>query len=93
MEAALDFLRKQGEWAGAWALDFVFLNINMPKINGWGVLDKMKSDPELRISAVAMWTIAEIEEYTTRSFEMGPSGIFTKPVDSQKMESQGVRYA
>lgn len=89
-EAAIDFLRGDGKWKDAWVPDFVVLNINMPKINGWGVLEAMKSDPDLRILPVAMWTIAEpsCNDYAAKSFEMGCSGSFTKPVDSVAMESQ-----
>ena len=48
----------------------------------------MKSHPLLKTIPVAMWTIAEIEEYTKRSFHAGCSGIFTKPVDPVQMEAQ-----
>jgi len=68
----------------------VVLNINMPRISGWGVLETMKSEPDLRILPVAMWTIAESSygDYAVRSFEMGCSGSFTKPVGSVQMETQ-----
>lgn len=81
-EGALDFLQRRGEWADAWTPDFVVLNINMPKINGWEVLERMKADPDLSLLPVAMWTIAEpgCDDYAVRSFEVGCSGSFTKPV-------------
>lgn len=60
-EGALDFLQRRGEWADAWTPDFVVLNINMPKINGWEVLERMKADPDLSILPVAMRTIASPE--------------------------------
>lgn len=84
-EHALNFLHRRGEWSDAWTPDFVVLNINMPKISGWEVLERMKADPDLSILPVAMWTIASPRcdgNYAERSFEMGCSGSFTKPVDS-----------
>lgn len=62
----------------------------MPKISGWEVLAHMKANPDLSILPVAMWTIADpsCRDYVMRSFEMGCSGSFTKPVDSVRMESQ-----
>ena len=86
--SALGFLMSQDEWCRAWTPDLVVLNINMPKVNGWGVLETMKSHPLLKIIPVAMWTIAEIEDYAKRSFHAGCSGIFTKPVDPVQMEAQ-----
>jgi len=68
----------------------VVLNINMPKGNGWDVLEAMKSDPDLRTIPVAMWTAADsgFRDYAARSFEMGCSGGFSKPVGAQNMERQ-----
>jgi hypothetical protein len=50
----------------------------------------MKADPDLSILPVAMWTIASptCDDYVERSFKMGCSGSFTKPVDSVRMEFQ-----
>ena len=89
-QAALDFLRKRGEWADAWTPDFVVLNINMPKYSGWDVLREMKADPELRLLPVAMWSIAvpECGDYAERVFTMGACGGFSKPVDPDRMEAQ-----
>ena len=89
-EQALDFLRRKGEWEDAWRPDFVVLNINMPKINGWEVAECMKSDPDLALLPTAMWTIAspECRDYAERAFEMGCAGGFTKPVDEERMEAQ-----
>ena len=89
-EVALDFLLKRGEWEDAWTPDFVVLNINMPKFNGWDVLEHMKAKPELRLLPVAMWTIADpsCRDYAERCFEMGCSGGFTKPADPVRMEVQ-----
>jgi len=89
-EQALNFLQKKREWADVWTPDFVVLNINMPKINGWEVLERMKADPDLAILPVAMWTIAapECGDYDERAFKMGCSGGFTKPSDPIRLESQ-----
>jgi len=89
-ETALDFLHRRGQWSDVWRPDLVVLNINMPKGNGWDVLEAMKSDPDLRTIPVAMWTAADpgFRDYAARSFEMGCSGGFSKPVGAQNMERQ-----
>ena len=89
-ETALDFLYRRGQWSEVWRPDFVVLNINMPKLNGWEVLKAMKSAPDLRTIPVAMWTIADpaYADYAARSFEMGCSCGFSKPHAIQDMQSQ-----
>lgn len=87
-EQALDFLEQRGEWSEAWRPDLFVLSINMPKIGGWEVLQRMKDNPALRTTPVAIWSIAQIGEYADRAFDMGCSGIFTKPVDEEHFESQ-----
>ena len=87
-EAALEFLKKQGSWRNAWTPDLVILNINMPKVNGWGVLKAMKADPSLRIIPVAVWSITERPEDVRRAIEGGCSGMFTKPCREDDREAQ-----
>lgn len=93
--AALDFLRRSGEYARidgqplvAKRPNLVVLNINMPEMNGWDVLDHMKRAPALRAIPVVIWTIAEIDAYNTRAYDCGACGIFSKPVDPHEMDEQ-----
>jgi CheY-like chemotaxis protein len=55
---ALDFLYRRGEFSdrNPAAPLVVLLDINMPKINGLEVLEKMKGDPILRMIPVVMLT-------------------------------------
>ncbi len=85
---ALAFLHKRGTWQDVWTPDLVVLNIRMPKITGWEVLERMKEDPGLRIIPVAIWTVATIEEYNRQAYEMGAAGIFSKPIDLRDLEAQ-----
>ena len=87
-EAALEFLRKEGSWHNARTPDLVVLNLNMPNLNGWGVLKAMKEDPALRILPIAIWSITEREEDIKRAFEASCSGMFTKPVDMKDAMDQ-----
>jgi CheY-like chemotaxis protein len=92
---ALDYLNHRGEFAYAkrpdlclTRPDLVVLNINMPGMDGWGVLGHMKGDPRFRAIPVVIWTIAEIEVYDARAYNWGACGIFTKPVDPVDVEAQ-----
>ena len=86
--AALEFLYRQDRFAEARRPDLVVLNINMPRVNGWDVLRKMKADPQLRSIPTVIWTIADMETYNARAYDLGACGIFTKPIDSKEAELQ-----
>jgi CheY-like chemotaxis protein len=86
--AALEFLYRQDRFAEARRPDLVVLNINMPRVNGWEVLRKMKADPQLRRIPTVIWTIADMETYNARAYDMGACGIFSKPVGSKEAELQ-----
>lgn len=68
--------------------DLMVLNINMPGLDGWEVLTRLKAAPRLRAIPVVMWTIAEIEQYYTRAYESGTCGYFVKPVSPADMKKQ-----
>ncbi len=87
-DAALEFLYRQGRFAEAKRPDLVVLNINMPRVNGWEVLRKMKADPQLRRIPTVIWTVAEMKEYNARAYDMGACGIFSKPIGAKEAERQ-----
>jgi len=86
--AALEFLYRQDRFAEAKRPDLVVLNINMPKVNGWDVLEKMKADPQLRRIPTVIWTVADMETYNARAYDVGACGIFSKPVGAKEAELQ-----
>src|SRR5436853_6293948 len=47
-EAALAFLRNEGEYAGKRRPDLVILDLNLPRKSGEFVLAEVRSDPNLR---------------------------------------------
>ena len=87
-EDALDFLKKKWPWHNVWTPDLVVLNINMPKVDGLGVLKAMKADPALRLIPVAVWSTSARLEDIREAIEGGCSGMFTKPANRTDAEAQ-----
>jgi len=77
----MDFLR--GDTRGAPAVggrpEIILLDINMPKKNGWDVLDELKSDSRLSPIPVILMTTSSSEQDVVRSYRMGASSFITKP--------------
>jgi len=58
----------------------ILLDINMPKKNGFEVLDEIKASPELRPIPVVMLTTSSSQVDIVRSYTRGACSYVTKPV-------------
>lgn len=79
-EEALQFLRREGEYADAPRPDVILMDINMPRKNGLEVLEEIKADPELRPIPVLILTTSQADEDVRRSYSGHASGYVVKPV-------------
>jgi CheY-like chemotaxis protein len=84
---ALDFLYQRGEHAGKPRPDLILLDLNLPKYDGRQVLEKIKSDPELRAIPVVILTTSSAEEDILRSYKLFANAYVTKPVDLDQFMS------
>src|SRR5581483_11705344 len=80
-EEALAYLRREGKYKVARLPGLILLDINMPKKNGFEVLEAMKADPSLRSLPVIMLTTSDREEDIVRSYADGACSYIRKPVD------------
>jgi CheY-like chemotaxis protein len=62
--------------------DVVTLDVMMPKVDGWSVLGRMKSDPALQQIPVIMLTIVDDRNL---GYSLGASEYMTKPVDRERL--------
>ncbi len=60
--------------------DVIFLDINMPRLDGFEVLLQLKSDPDLRSIPVIMVTSTDSQREINRAYELGASSYVVKPV-------------
>lgn len=73
-QRALDLLRAQ-------AFDVVLLDLVMPNLNGYQVLERMKADDALRHIPVIVISGTEDLDNAVRCIEMGAADYLTKPFD------------
>ncbi|QFU88260.1 response regulator [Amycolatopsis sp. YIM 10] len=81
---ALDFLRRDGEYADAPRPGLILLDLNLPKKDGRQVLAEIKAEPELRSIPVVVLTTSEAEEDILRSYDLHANAYVTKPVDFER---------
>ncbi|WP_027184192.1 response regulator transcription factor [Desulfovibrio inopinatus] len=65
--------------------DLVFLDIMMPKLNGYEVCQKVKADPALRNVNIVLLTAKGQEVDRKQGLELGASRYMTKPFDPDEV--------
>ena len=58
----------------------ILLDLNLPKVDGREVLEKIKADPKLRRIPVIVLTASTREEDIARCYDLGVNTFITKPV-------------
>lgn len=77
----LDFLNKVGKYANAPRPDLIFLDLNMPRMNGAEFLAAVKSDETLNEIPIVVLTTSDVENDVVRCYQLGAASYITKPVD------------
>jgi len=80
-EKCLAFLRRQPPYDAAPRPDLILLDIHMPRMNGYEVMESLANDEKLRgIPVVVLTTSAEILD-VNRMYQLGCSSYLAKPGD------------
>ncbi|MCI5219483.1 MAG: hybrid sensor histidine kinase/response regulator, partial [Candidatus Electrothrix sp. LOE2] len=67
--------------------DFVLLDVEMPRMNGFEVLQALQAQPDLRDIPVAMLTSRSADKYQEKARELGARGFMTKPFKADEVIS------
>ncbi len=79
-EEALAFLRREGTHADAPRADLIFLDLNLPKMDGREFLTEIKADPKLHHIPVVVLTSSDADEDVFRAYKLQASCYVKKPV-------------
>ena len=81
---AIALLRREGKYAGAARPDLILLDLNLPRMNGFEVLDAIKEDDNLKRIPVVILTTSQTEQDIIRSYNLHANAYVTKPVDLEQ---------
>jgi type IV pilus assembly protein PilB len=68
--------------------DLLVLDIMMPNMDGYEVLQEMKSDPELEKIPVLIFSALKTPKSEKKVFDLGADGFIVKPIDPKRMIEQ-----
>ncbi|MBV8826891.1 MAG: response regulator [Bradyrhizobiaceae bacterium] len=82
-QQALDYLYGRGEFTGRSPENpaVMLLDLKLPKVDGLEVLQKVKSDENLKTIPVVVLTSSNEEKDMMRSYKLGVNAYVVKPVD------------
>lgn len=83
-QQALDYLFREGEFAGRSGTDLpavVLLDINLPRVNGLEVLERLRADQRTSLLPVVILTSSDEEQDRLKSYEQGANSFVRKPLD------------
>ena len=79
-EEAIDFLYRRGKYSDAPKPSLILLDLKMPKIDGFKVLEIIKNDEELKQIPVIVLTGSNRDKDLERAYELGCNSYIVKPV-------------
>jgi CheY-like chemotaxis protein len=77
----LDFLHQSGEFTQAPRPDIIFLDLNLPVIDGREVLETVKADFDLRRIPVVVLSTSDSRADVSGSYLLGANSYLVKPAD------------
>lgn len=83
-QEALDFVYHQGKHEDTAKYPrpgLILLDIHLPKVNGFEVLETLKKDPDVKSIPIIMLTTSSMDEEIAKSYAGGANSYVTKPVD------------
>jgi CheY-like chemotaxis protein len=83
---ALDYLFGTGLYAGrdtSLQPELILLDLKLPKIDGFEVLQKLRADPRTKLLAVVILTSSKEQQDVANGYGLGANSYVRKPVDFQ----------
>ncbi|HVB10673.1 MAG TPA: HD domain-containing phosphohydrolase [Bacillota bacterium] len=65
--------------------DLILLDLNLPRLDGFGVLERLRADEWTALVPVAVITAADDRERRLHAVELGAADFLTKPVDRSEL--------
>ena len=78
---AISYLRRAGKYADAVRPDMILLDINLPKKNGFEVLEEIKQDPDLKYIPAIVLSTSGSKHDIRKAYDLHANCYLIKPVE------------
>ncbi|HKK21154.1 MAG TPA: response regulator [candidate division Zixibacteria bacterium] len=86
----MDAIEKISNMSGP--VDLVITDLNMPNLDGYGLIDTLRSNEKFRQTPIIILTSEEGEDDKERGMEVGASSYLVKPFKSNLLLSEVSKY-
>jgi chemotaxis family two-component system response regulator Rcp1 len=83
-DEALQLLGKPDSTGKAYRPDIMFLDLNLPKKNGFEVVNEMRANKEYDSIPIVIMTSSDAEQDIVRGYSLHANAYITKPVDLEQ---------
>lgn len=86
-QEALDYLFGEGQYSDrdtSILPQVILLDLNLPKVDGLQVLERLRAEPRTRYVPVVILTSSNQEQDMIRSYDLGANSYVRKPVDFEQ---------
>ena len=80
-EEAIDFIYKKGNHKEAPTPSLLLLDLKMPKMDGFEVINQLKSDKKTKKIPIIILTSSSLDKDIDRAYELGCNSYICKPVN------------
>ena len=81
---AIDFLKKRGKYSNVNTPNLILLDLNLPKRNGFEVLEEIKQDEELKRIPVVILTVSDANEDIIKAYSLHANCYVIKPLEMKE---------
>ena len=90
-QQAMDYLTRRGAYqepAKSPRPGLILLDIKMPKVDGFALLENIKHDPQLRMIPVLMLTSTDDQVEINRCYTLGANSYVVKPIRYEEFQER-----
>ena len=90
-QQAMDYLSRRGPYqdpAKSPRPGLILLDIKMPKVDGFALLESIKHDPQLRMIPVLMLTSTDDQVEINRCYTLGANSYVVKPIRYEEFQER-----
>ena len=81
---AIEFLKKRGKYSNVKRPNLIILDLNLPKRNGFYVLEEIKREEELKRIPVVILTVSDNRDDLIKAYDLHANCYVIKPLEMQE---------